>query len=112
MEYPSDEARLMMIADMRKIIEKYENKLKHTNYRPIQVKGNTCKTESDIQGCLEADLITYDQYIKKCELLHARNSDVDKKKKDLKNSIEYLHEMIFNSLGKYEEWERQKMNGM
>lgn len=63
MEYPSDEARIMMIADMRKIIEKYENKLKHTNYRPIQVKGNSCKTEEEIQGCLEADLINYDQYI-------------------------------------------------
>lgn len=108
MEYPSDEARLMMLSDMHRIVEKYENKLKHTNYRPIQIKGCPCKTDADIQGCLEADLITYDQYLNKLEIFHQRNSDVDKKRKDLQNSIEYMHEMMFNDLGKYEEWEKPK----
>lgn len=90
-------AMAIMKISMLDAIADYQNRLKKIKFKPVVIKGNECKTEQDIFGCYEADLINSTQYDAKLELFHKRNKECEQLKKDYEDAIDYMKKIIWNT---------------
>lgn len=105
----SPEAYAEVIRDLNKLAKEFESESEKLKMKPIIVKGEKCRSEKDLFGFYEADMLTPAQYEAKREKLAKTNADYLTRKKILEEKIEILKILISGCFNTDEE--RKKLRG-